>query len=228
MLSQHYTTSNTAYFPSMPKGRVVEVLLEIMEKCLNEFPKHLQVFEAYDEFASELFFNNEFSHTFQIAVQQNGYSGCTFHDESASQEDLVGKQKKKGIPPRVDLGVRLAHSRDRILLIEGKRLHDPSDKQYVSGKTGGITRFKQEQHGADVEVACMVGYVQDKTFSFWHEKINSWIRSEGTSSTNPNWDETDCLMKRTETAEHLSHCSSQHGRVSKIPIKLHHFWVKVI
>ncbi len=142
MLSQHYTTSNTDYFPSMPRGRVIEVLLEMVEKCLEVFPRHLKAFEEYDESATELFLNSEFSHAFQIEIQQNGYSGCTFHDESARQEDLIGEEKKRGIPPRVDLGIRLAHSRDRIMLIEGKRLHDPSDKQYVSGKTGGIARFK--------------------------------------------------------------------------------------
>lgn len=197
-------------------------------KCLMFFPQHLQTFEEYDETASELFFNSEFSHTFQTVVQKNGFSGCTFHDESASQEHLLGKKKKKGIPPRVDLGIRLVHKRDRIMLIEGKRLHNPSDKQYISGDTGGIARFKQEQHGEDVEVACMVGYVQTNTFAFWHEKVNAWIRGENTPTTVPTWDDGDCLNPLTEKAEHLTHCLSQHRRINKEPIRLHHFWVRVI
>jgi len=191
------------------------------------FPQHLQTFEEYDEAATELFFNNEFSHTIQNTFQQSGFSGCTFHPESASQEDLIGKDKKSGMPPRVDLGIRLAHSRDRIMLIEGKRLHNPSDKQYVSGKTGGIARFKREEHGADVEIACMVGYVQTNTFAFWHEKINGWIRSENAPTAAPVWDDSDCLNPPTEKAEHLAHCLSQHRRINKEPIGLHHFWVKV-
>lgn len=229
MLSQLYTTSNTAYFPAMPKGRVIEVLLEMVEKCLMEFPQYLQTFEEYDETASELFLNSEFSHTFQTVVQESGFHGCTFHDESASQEHLLGKKKKKGIPPRVDLGIRLVHKGDRIMLIEGKRLHNPSDKQYVSGDTGGIARFKQaDKHGADVKVACMVGYVQTNTFAFWHEKINGWVRSENAPAAAPVWDDSDCLNPLTEKAEYLALCLSKHRRVNKEPIGLHHFWVKVV
>lgn len=200
----------------------------MVEKCLIGFPQHLKSFDDYDETAGELFLNSEFSHTFQTVVQESGFHGCTFHDESASQEHLLGKKKKKGIPPRVDLGVRLAHSRDRIMLIEGKRLYNPSDKQYVSGDTGGLARFKQEQHGADVETACMIGYVQTNTFVFWHEKINGWVRSENAPAAVPAWDHGDCLNPLTEKAEHLAHCISQHCRVSKEPVRLHHFWVKVV
>ena len=212
----------------MSEGRVVELLLEMVEKCLAVFPQHLRAIEDYDEMASELFFNSEFSHTFQTVVQKSGFHGCTFHDESASLEHLMGIKKKKGIPPRVDLGIRLVHKRDRIMLVEGKRLHNPSDKQYVSGDTGGIARFKQEQHGADVEVACMVGYVQTNTFAFWHEKVNAWIRGEAAPAAVPNWDESDCLNPLIVKADHLTQCLSQHRRINKEPIGLHHFWVRVI
>lgn len=88
MLSQHYTTSNTADFSLMPKGRAIELLLELVEKCLMNFPQYLHSFEEYDETASELFFNGEFSATFQTVVQESGFRGCTFHDESASHEHL--------------------------------------------------------------------------------------------------------------------------------------------
>ncbi len=228
MLSQHYTTSNTAYFPSLPKGRAIEVLVELVEKCLMVFPEHLKPVEEYDETANELFLNSEFSHVFQTVIQESGFHGCTVQDESASQEHLLGKNKKKGIPPRVDLGIRLAHSRARIMLIEGKRLHTASDRQYVSGITGGIARFKKEEHGADVEISCMVGYVQTNTFAFWHEKINDWIRRENAPTAVPVWDDGDCLNPLTEKAEHLAHCFSQHRRISKKPVMLHHFWVKVV
>ncbi len=230
MLSQQSTISNITDFTSMPRGRIIEVLLKLVEQCLVAFPLHLRSCNDYDETATELFFNNEFSHTFQIQVQKVGFSGCTFHDESANTEDLIGKGKKKGIPPRVDLGIRLCHSRNRIMVIEGKRLHDPSDRQYVSGKTGGISRFKQEQHGADVEVACMVGYVQTNTFPFWHGKINSWIQAAKEKQVPPNsfWDDSDSLSTLYEKEAHLTYCTSYHRRISKAGIQLRHFWVKVV
>lgn len=193
---------------------------------MTALPEHLRICEDYDSDASELFLNNHFSRTFQFTIQQNGYIGYAVQDESASQEDLIGMRKKKGIPPRVDFGICLHHSRDRIMLIEGKRLHDPTDRQYVSGRTGGIARFKTEQHGADVEISCMVGYVQTNTFAFWHEKINGWIGREVASET-PFWNANDYLHPVTEKTLHLCRCTSQHRRATKDSILLHHFWVKV-
>lgn len=228
MLSQYYITSNTADFSRMPKGIVIRALLDMVEQCLLDFPEYVQSLAGYDETATELFFNNEFSHRFQIVFQKYGGRGCTFHPESASQQDLLGKNKKKGIPPRVDFGIRLNHSGDRIMLVEGKRLHNPYDKQYVSGNTGGIARFKQEQHGADVDISCIIGYVQTNTFAFWHEKINTWIRAENILVVSPPWNDDDLLPPPYEIAEHLLHCVSRHQRISKAAISLHHFWVKVI
>jgi hypothetical protein len=73
---------------------------------------------------------------------------------------------------------------DPFLVFEGKRLPAPSkarEREYVSGGTaysGGIQRFKRGLHGATVEQAAIVGYVQDDGFAQWLTRINSWISDE--------------------------------------------------
>jgi hypothetical protein len=91
---------------------------------------------------------------------------------------------------RVDLSAKLIETLiieaqtftkyDPVLLIECKRLPAETqnrEKEYVTGLptdkiSGGIQRFKLCLHGAEHELAAMVGYIQDDTEITWIDTIN--------------------------------------------------------
>ncbi|MDY0015726.1 MAG: hypothetical protein RBS13_05900 [Bacteroidales bacterium] len=85
--------------------------------------------------------------------------------------------------------------------------------QYVSGKTGGIQRFKENKHGVGLLYSAMIGYIEIEDFNFWHNKVISWI-SEKTEH-----------LKTIEIKE-IAKLKSKHKRnIEKTPIELIHFWL---
>ena len=101
--------------------------------------------------------------------------------------------------------------------IECKRLYHPTrSKQYVSGKTGGIQRFKENKHGVDLPYSAMVGYVETEDFCFWQNKVNSWI------SDKEEYLEMIDIQK-------IAKYKSTHKRINsqKQSIELIHFWLNI-
>jgi hypothetical protein len=85
-------------------------------------------------------------------------------------------------PPEVTVvGARAYSIYEPFLVLEGKRLPAPSPDrrmEYVTGRErrdGGIQRFKLGLHGAKLQVAVMIGYVQEGSARHRHREINSWI-----------------------------------------------------
>lgn len=110
-----------------------------------------------------------------------------------------------------------------LFVIEAKRLPPTSSRDYV--KTG-IRRFKTEEHGKLHELAAILGYVQDRDFSYWHKTVNSWIDTLiSDADETPKWIEQDKLG-RVKVAD-PSEYESIHSRVSKNPITLYHIWIKL-
>lgn len=108
------------------------------------------------------------------------------------------------------------YNQERFFDIECKRLYDTTkSKQYVSGKTGGIQRFKENKHGVDLPCSAMIGYVEIKNFNFWHKKINSWISKK---------EEHLEFIKNNRIAK----LKSTHERnKEKTKIELIHFWLNI-
>jgi hypothetical protein len=118
-------------------------------------------------------------------------------------EELQASRRKVDLSVKTDRPI-IASTRtftkyDPYLVVEGKRLPAPAKKremEYVTGRadvTGGIQRFKLGLHGASVETAAIVGYVQDEDTDFWLVRINGWISSldgtecsAGVSGPRPN------------------------------------------
>ncbi|ABW68943.1 hypothetical protein [Desulfosudis oleivorans] len=127
---------------------------------------------------------------------------------------------------------------DPILVIEGKRLPAPStnrEKEYVIGdvnkKNGGIERFKLGLHGFDLNIAVIVGYVQEKRLDHWYQKINEWILelADGTKKGSCVWNTDEVLKQLMQyRITRVSSCQSTHSRTgSKVSseIKIHHLWI---
>ena len=146
----------------------------------------------------------------------------------------------------VDLSASLAESKvieaktysiyDTILVLEGKRIPAPSsdrEKEYVIGTTtgkisGGIQRFKMGLHGAEHDLAAMVGYIQARAPGYWIKKINEWIIQLSSDSLEGGcvWtdDETLKLVTADIARSIFSHCSL-HNRISGNKIEIHHLWI---
>jgi hypothetical protein len=127
------------------------------------------------------------------------------------------------------------------MVIECKRLPAPSknrEREYVTGTnrtsggaTGGIQRFKLGLHGAKVETATIVGYVEEQTTRQWHVTINGWITdlAAGPSADGCVWSHVDRLQQLVCDDEHgASTAISTHERAEACLtqfIQIHHMWI---
>ena len=125
---------------------------------------------------------------------------------------------------------------DTLLPIECKRLPTPKEngrdeREYVvtaSGTTGGIQRFKFGHHGAAHRLGAMIGYVQDRSFSYWQEQVNGWVRGLAAEPAS-NWSTSETLkpLKDDSTAG-LFTLRSHHPRGGALAeIELRHLWIKM-
>ena len=149
-----------------------------------------------------------------------------------------------GVHSRADntiIGAKSYTSYEAFLVIECKRLPTPSKargQEYVSGTnaisgsaTGGIQRFKLRLHGASIETAVMVGYIQEGSHRGWYTKINKWIAQliVKPSSDGILWESLDLLQNfQSDNKQKTSQAESSHKRINSHhsgEIKLHHFWV---
>ena len=129
-----------------------------------------------------------------------------------------------------DIGIPLIKSiinnnYESIFDIECKRLNIQLShvKEYVYGNTGGIQRFKLNQHGVNLPYSATIGYVENQTSEYWIEQINMWITnlSYNGSETNCSWSIEDCL-KATDEQYYISN----HNK-SKGSIRLYHFFKQI-
>ncbi len=125
------------------------------------------------------------------------------------------------------------------LVLECKRLPVPSkdrEKEYITGgkynKSGGIQRFKLGLHGGDLEIAIIIGYIQEHASKYWLHKINKWLSelSKNKSSDSCLWHGNEILSIIEEDVErNISRYKSAHNRVAKYKtakdIELNHLWV---
>jgi hypothetical protein len=125
------------------------------------------------------------------------------------------------------------------LVIEAKRLPAPStdrEREYVVGTdkpTGGIQRFRLGLHGADVETAVIIGYVETESLQQWHLRVNEWITDFASEASRGDcvWSQSDLLGDLTCNKElRTSSSESNHQRSAGCltpSINLRHFWAEI-
>lgn len=151
-------------------------------------------------------------------------------------------------PRDVDFGVHGADSilvgtrhytiYEPFLVIEAKRLPTPPPKnrerEYVTGGeklSGGIQRFKLGLHGAHVETAAIVGYIEKDTPHHWLLLINGWLAELAADTTTDGcvWNDSETLQHlQCDTVNDIASSISIHQRESgclSTTITLHHLWV---
>lgn len=143
---------------------------------------------------------------------------------------------------KADIGVHgsayIPDNSKKFCWIEAKRLPTPNERnrderEYVFVDhnqykgNGGIERFKLNKHGEDLPVSIMLGYVQEKDFEWWFDKVNKWL---GEYSTTPPFHSLEYLQEYGEVSGRYY---SRHERFSTkkykliSPFDLYHFWIKV-
>lgn len=139
-----------------------------------------------------------------------------FHN---SPEQENGRVPDIGVPTIQSIN---SNNYESIFDIECKRLNIQLShvKQYVSGNTGGIQRFKLNQHGVNLPYSAMIAYVENQTSEYWFEQINQWIINlcGNESETNCFWCIDECLAE-TDNQYFLSNHNRENGT-----IKLFHFF----
>ncbi|MBW8016857.1 MAG: hypothetical protein FVQ82_11770 [Planctomycetes bacterium] len=125
---------------------------------------------------------------------------------------------------------------DPVLVIECKRLpaHSSSpEKEYVTSPTpekisGGIQRFKLGLHGAKLDLAVIIGYVQDHSARYWHKKIDGWILELVSNQIGDgcSWTVNETLKPlKEDKTKGVANCCSLHHRTYGNKIELHHLWI---
>ena len=126
-----------------------------------------------------------------------------------------------------------------LIKFEAKRLNSKlpksREREYVCGEykngmclknSGGIERFKNGRHGADVSNAAIIGYLQSDSVEFWFTRVNKWIEDQISTSSDSRlkWDATDLLVSNS-LDKPLSNYISTSSRLSGSRIRLNHFWI---
>lgn len=175
--------------------------------------------------------NGQLCKFLNVAARRENFPMAYFHHE----ERQTGRRRVdlSALPPKdTVIEGRLYGILDPFLVLEGKRLPAPSsdrEREYVIGKkeiTGGIQRFKLGLHGANLNHAGMIGYVQRDSFDDWFTCINAWITE--LSATSSEWTKKDQLKSLSSDASNcVATCTSNHERVDSETEQIHltHLWV---
>ncbi|MEZ4801139.1 MAG: hypothetical protein R2797_00085 [Gelidibacter sp.] len=143
-----------------------------------------------------------------------------------------------------DIGVLKKFTKPRhipLCYIEAKILPTPissssrQETEYVcyrdSKKQGGIERFKTGMHGRQKAASIMLAYVKTEGFTFWLNKVNSWINEEIKVSSNPTiiWHNRDLLIPEIEfNQENIAKYNSIHSRITPLSIMhITHYWLNL-
>lgn len=161
----------------------------------------------------------ESSYNSQLAMFFNARRSMEVFLFQNSPEQENGRIPDIGVPTIQSI---INNNYESIFDIECKRLNTQLShvKQYVSGNTGGIQRFKLNQHGVNLPYSAMIAYVEDETSEYWFEQINMWIINlcNNGSEMNCSWCIDECLTE-TDKQYFLSNHNRENGM-----IKLFHFF----
>ncbi|MDR0688082.1 MAG: hypothetical protein LBF55_05270 [Prevotellaceae bacterium] len=192
-----------------PEGIYLSIILFIEEQLPYFRINKCQI----DKKSIEKSYNSQLSMYLQA---KNSVGAFSFHNaphQPNSKEPDMGTITQARV---------LNGSYNSIFDIECKRLNSTLThvKEYVSGHTGGIERFKRNEHGVGMAFSAMIGYVEDKTDTYWLNQINAWI-NELHIKEPAFWKETEHL------SQHAGHFISTHEKPSGQYIALFHFFYTV-
>lgn len=199
-----------------------------LDKTLPQFHYKLGSDEDEDDYTDNL-------ETFLTKAKKKRENNDCEHFEFKLQN--LTKRTKRGKRPEADIGLWICIEGiddETIAHIEAKRLPSPSKTiEYVTGKTGGILRFKKKIHGVNrvgtwLPHNFMVGYVENESLAFWETTINAWIQS--LAYANPDsegimWVTDERLNQRYINSRVASFNSEHLLCDGSDTVHLTHFWI---
>jgi hypothetical protein len=203
-----------ASFKQLERNNVVEELTGYIIDKLSNFPS-----------------SREFADILLVKKNENQHSSafCHFMTKACSAKYYFERETSQKGGSTVDIGVYLGST--LIYTIEAKLLPTPPgsrtkprfEHEYVSGKGGGIQRFKDENHGLDhsnnlIAESGLLAYVMENDFNFWLTKVNHWI-------TEAAWSNSERLT--VISLDKIGRLVSTHIRKNGSSIKLDHFWIQL-
>ena len=181
--------------------------------------------------------NGVTSRLLSVLEREKGYRSYFFRPEDMQDE-------ADGHSPRVDLAAEAREDADgnvllegvnessnrRFLAIEAKRLPTTPkarEREYLSGTRGGIARFKRGDHGNELPVVGMIGYLQKHSAVYWKATVNAWIDDlVETPLDGVPWDKHDKLtLIGPDNVRVVRLESSSHRITDGTRIAIRHLWV---
>lgn len=126
-------------------------------------------------------------------------------------------------------------SKKSLYAVEAKRL--PTGKgareiEYVvgycdcGGPSGGIQRFKTNDHGYGLPKSALLGYIEQDDFLYWYNTINGWILNKATELPQ-EWQNCECLNNIEIDPDKTYSISRSIAKRIPDEIDLFHLWVKI-
>lgn len=212
-------------------GRLVARTLEFVHDQLPPWRDD----PSRERVESEVQLNVQLCKFLNASARQLDFSMVHFHHEEPQTDDRRVDLSALPVQP-MWIGPKHHSVYEPFLVMEGKRLPAPSkdrEQEYVIGHskpTGGIQRFKLGLHGASLEIAAMIGYVQKGKLPEWHGMINGWIadlaREHGASDFE--WSLEEQLQDfSVDASQGIASCDSIHSRISPASdsTQLRHLWI---
>ncbi|MBD3276543.1 MAG: hypothetical protein GF372_14610 [Candidatus Marinimicrobia bacterium] len=199
-------------FP-IPKKKSIQEVLKFIQTQIDEFRKKCikEGINLEDKLTQELCI---------LLERHSRNQGKIFQFQSQYIEH--------GLKTSVDIGVILVkgYSSKAFLTLEAKRLPPTNHRDYVQGRTGGIERYKLNQHGKNLQRGVLIGYVQKNTFKYWFKEINKWIDEKIYSGNQKKikWTTGDKLNKK-KINTNVAIFESNNSRVISKNIILTHIWI---
>jgi hypothetical protein len=219
-------------YKNIAKSKYIESVILFLEENLPDFPNEVLIKTTH----AEPFMNK----SLERFLENKARYGEEEYPFSFDGEPIHESEPRK----RVDIGVYISvkgfFENLPFFTIEAKRLPTPrateeERKEYVTGVKGGIARFKKNEHGVNLPINAMIGYIEKEEFVDWQKQINNWILSlNGTIETNKDsnkditWDSTEILEFIYQ--KEIAKLQSTHPRVNSTAqnfVTLIHFWVKI-
>jgi hypothetical protein len=193
-----------------PEGIYLSIILFIEEQLPHFRINKCQI----DKKVIEKSYNSQLSMYLQAKNSVGAFSFQNAPHQSNAREPDMGTVTQTRV---------LNGNYDSIFDIECKRLNSTLShvREYVSGNTGGIERFKRNEHGVDMSCSAIIGYIEDRTDIYWFNQINEWI-DELHIKYPAFWKETEHL------SQHANRFKSTHEKTScHRYITLFHFFYTV-
>lgn len=219
MLSNQRRSSATGKITGITHNRIIRSIIEFIEGLLIKFKQLVKKKNliAEEDLTQEL-----------VTLLNWEAMQTSFKFYFDKEHKTIGGKR------RVDIGVIQVQKRfksNSIFSIEAKRLPTdktgkPREKEYIAGNYGGIERFKRSLHGAGLDYCAIIAYVQENTFAYWFNQINSWIDElvQNTSTTDITWNGNEKL-NNLKIDKYTSKCESTNQRTIGNNVTLFHLWV---